>query len=633
MLVLDTQNEFNFANIRISLTDNTVISDDTTTPEPEVPQFNMLIPTVQDVGVTNTMELFYPGEPNRYLLSHGSPNALKFGFGPDLIYDIMNTPGSNIGVYTVNLRGPSATAANVICKVLYKVDTAVPYTDTDGNPYYLTPEGELTLEPTDNTPVVRDVLKLRYVTEAAPTIYKWSELYKYLNNLYSDVEDDQGYKCIPWFAVMYRGNTAYGNKSYFTMIPSRAEYDGNIYYTVRLFDGANSQVSSGNFSMDIASGKEYGTSYYIENMFNETFRNYKFLTADLSGDLTDLIGKYLYTLDDFLAGNQDTPSVSFSEVDPFNLNSFAVQVEMDSVDLNQANAFAFAGGSDGTETPDKLYEMFFNGEIIPDINSVLRYRINYVPDLGWNDATKLAIVNFMKKRVRMTVATFMVGGLDTMASALVDHQANWYETNPTLRQICRAQSPMMYNNWLRRMLTYPAGYFDTMALVNHFIRYTNYYQPFAGADARWTGFIEDTMTYAVEDTETINAFYNNRVNIVMKDGLSGAYLSEQAMNTQLVSDQTELNNAFLISNMLYDLVNLVHRNHYKFNETEEVRQFTESVDDSINRKYSQFAASMTVEVSRVGTTGRAKSANMIKVTIDMKDINKYTDINLILTDG
>ena len=633
MLVIDKQNTYNFANVSIQLTDNTVISDDTVTPEPEVPRFNILIPTVQDVGVTNVVELFYPGEVNRYLLAHGNPNAMKFGFGPDLIHQILNTANNQVGVYTVNLRGPSATAANLICKMMYKVEADVAYTDEEGNPYYVTEAGELTTEPSGNTPVVRDVLKVKFVLDSATGVTKWTDLFKYMNEQYSETEDDEGYKTIPWFAVMYKGVSAYGNNSYFTLEPMRAEYDGNIYYTAKLFDGVSSKTSTLMMSMDPNAGSAYGENYYIETQFNSAFGNYKFLSSDFASQINDLINKYLYNVDEWIAGTQNAPSTDIAAVDVFRLSSFAAEVETGSLDIALANTFTFANGSDGTETADQLYEMFFNRQIIPDVSSVLKYRFNYIPDLGWNDATKTAIVDLMKRRVRMTVATFMLGGEDTMASALVDHQANWFENNPTLRLITRAQSAMRYNSWTRRTMLYPSGYLDTEALIAHFIKWSNYYQPFAGADARWSNYIADTMTFANEDTDTINAFYNNRVNIVMQDRWSGAYLSEQLMNMQFASDQLEFNNALLISNMLYDLVELVHRNHYKFNESAEVQTFKTNVDDSINRYYAQYAASLSVDVYRVGTVGRAKSANKIKVTIDMKDISKYADIELILTDS
>lgn len=638
MLVLDQSNSYMFSNMVIRLTDNTVITDDTTTPEPEVPAFNILIPTYQDVGMTNVMELYYPGEPNRYLLAHGTPNPLKYGFGPDFIHGILSKFTDNqdssvgVGVYTINLRGESATAANVVCLAKWRVESNVAYTDTDGNPYYVTPDGELTLEPTGNTPVVRDVLHLRFDLETVENAKKWTDIHAYLNSAYSDVEDDEGYKTIPWFAVMYRGNTSYGNNAYFSLTPAIAAYDAHTYYAVALYDGATMTKTDAVFSMDPEAGSQYGDNYYMENMFNAQFANFRFMTGEMSGDLINLINKYLYTVDDYLNGNMATPSQTFTEIDAFSLDTFGITIDMNSVNTQVTNAFQLAGGTDGSETPDELYEKFFNGEIITDISDVIRYHINYIPDVGYNDATKKAIINLVNQRIRMTVATIMIGGEDSISSALIDHQANWYENMPCIRQLTKAQSAMMYNEFIRRTITYPSTYFDTMAMVDHFIRWSNYYQPFAGAQARWTGFIEDTMTYPARTVETVNALYNSRINVVMKDNSSGAYLSEQEMSTLLESDQTELNNAFLISNMLYDLVQLVHYNHFKFNEAEEVRQFNESVNDLINNKYAQHSASLSCEVYRAGTVGRAKSKNMISVTIDLKDINKFTDVDLILID-
>ena len=634
MLVLPGSNSYAFSNMTVQITDNTVIVDDTISPEQEIPEFTFLIPTVQEVGITNQMTMFRCGEPNRYLLSYGNPNAAKYGFGPDFIHGILSKNADNVGVWVVNLRGATATAANVICKMMYRIVEAVPYTDTDGNPYYKTPEGELTTEPSDeNEPVVRDVLYVKFVTESAPDIHNWIELNNYMESLYSETPDDDGYKTIPWFAAMYRGNTAFGNNCYFSMSPKAAEYDGNMYYAVTLFDGMKSSSTDYICSMEPSSGEKYDTSYYMENQFNNNFANFRYITAGASNDLMDLVSKYLYTVEDYLAGKTDTPSVEFAEVDMFNVNSFAIQVEMDSLNIQLTNAFALASGDNGTETADELFESFFKGEIITDIADVVRYRINYIPDIGYNDATKQAIISLIDNRVRMTTATLMVGGNDTFNSALIDHQANYFETKPCIRQLAKIQSPMRYNSFTKRTMTYPATYFDVMALVDHFIKWTNFYQPFAGAEARWTDFIEDTMQYPPKTTDFVNALYKNRVNVVMKDAKAGAYLSEQLMNTQFESDQTELNNAFLISNMLYDLVNLVHYNHYKFNEAEEVRDFNDAVNTQINKKYSPFSASLSCEVYRVGTVGRAKSRNKIKVTIDMKDISKYTDVELVLVDA
>lgn len=632
MLVLDQENSYSFANMTVKVTDNTVERDDSTTTALDVPAFNLLIPTVQDVGLTNVLELFYPGEPNRYLKAHGRPNPLKYGFGPDLIHDILQMNVPNVGIYTVNLRGASASMANAIVVMKYKVESGVAYTDTNGNPYYYSANGQLTTSPTAGQPVVRDVLHAKFELAHLANCKKWVDLHKKMNSLYTETPDDEGYMMMPVFAVMYRGASSFGNNVYMSLEPKKAEYDGNMYYAATVFDGINTTSTSATMSLDIESGAKYNTSYFIETIFNGQFTNLQVLAAENIDKLYEVVSPYLYTLDEYIAGTQANPAKSFAAVDIFNANEFAFMVDEGSLNIQAANAIKLSGGDNGTETADELFEQFFKGDILRDITSVLRYKMHYIPDLGYSTGAKKAIIDLIKKRNRMTTATLMIGGSDTIESAMTDHQANYFDDMPNIRQIATVQSPMAHNQFVRRTVTYPGGYFDTMALMRHIYKYGNPFQPFAGAEARWTGYVEDTMVYPPEVPEIINSLQTNRVNIVMKDANAGGYLADQLMNTVLTSDQTELNNAFLISSMLYDLLHLVHRNHFKFNEAEEVRMFNEAVNDCINTKYAPYSASVSVEVYRAGTIGRAKSKNKILVTIDLKDINKFTDVEIVLTD-
>lgn len=630
MLVLDQDKSYSFSNMTVKITDNTVLRDDTTTTTQETPDFNVLIPIHVPVGTTNSLELYYPGEINRYLNAHGTPNCLKNGFGADAIYAAL-TSGAEVGVYTINLRGASATFANAVVVMKYKVEKDVPYTDTTGAPYYYDANGQLTTSPTDNTPVVRDVLHAKFELQYVANCKKWVDLYKKMNSLVSTTPDESGYQSMPVFAVMYRGASTFGNNVYMNLVPKTAEYDGNTYYTATVFDGINSIESSRYMSMDVNSGKKYNDSYFIETQFNAEYPTLRMMTAESIQDLYDLINPYLYTLDEFIAGTQANPAKSFAAVDMFGANEFAFVTDEDSLDMQAANAVILHGGSDGTETPDELFKEFFGGKILEDISSVLRYRVTYIPDLGYDEDTKKEIVKLVKLRNRMTTARLMVGN-ETFESAIVDHQSNYYENMPNVSLIAKCQSPMMFNEFTRRTVTVPAGYFDLVAVLNHMYKWGNPFQPFAGALCRWTGFIEDTMNYPANDAQFLQSLYVSRINVVMKDSEAGAYLADQEMNTVLTSDQTELNNAFLISSMLYDLVALVHRQHFKFNEAEEVRIFNENVNDIINQKYAPYSASLDVEVYRSGTIGFAKSRNIIKVTVDLKDISKYTDVEIVLTD-
>lgn len=630
MLVLDQDKSYSFSNMTVKITDNTVLRDDTTTTTQETPDFNVLIPIHVPVGTTNSLELYYPGEINRYLNAHGTPNCLKNGFGADAIYAAL-TSGAEVGVYTINLRGASATFANAVVVMKYKVEKDVPYTDTTGAPYYYDKNGQLTTSPTDNTPVVRDVLHAKFELQYVANCKKWVDLYKKMNSLVSTTPDESGYQSMPIFAVMYRGASTFGNNVYMNLVPKTAEYDGNTYYTATVFDGINSIESSRYMSMDVNSGKKYNDSYFIETQFNAEYPTLRMMTAESIQDLYDLVNPYLYTIDEFIAGTQANPAKSFAAVDIFGANEFAFVTDEDSLDMQAANAVILQGGSDGTETPDALFKDFFGGKILEDISSVLRYRVTYIPDLGYDEDTKKEIVKLVKLRNRMTTARLMVGN-ETFESAIVDHQSNYYENMPNVSLIAKCQSPMMFNEFIRRTVTVPAGYFDLVAILNHMYKWGNPFQPFAGALCRWTGFIEDTMNYPANDAQFLQSLYVSRINVVMKDSEAGAYLADQEMNTVLTSDQTELNNAFLISSMLYDLVALVHRQHFKFNEAEEVRIFNENVNDIINQKYAPYSASLDVEVYRSGTIGFAKSRNIIKVTVDLKDISKYTDVEIVLTD-
>ena len=443
MLVLDQDKSYSFSNMTVKITDNTVLRDDTTTTTQETPDFNVLIPIHVPVGTTNSLELYYPGEINRYLNAHGTPNCLKNGFGADAIYAAL-TSGAEVGVYTINLRGASATFANAVVVMKYKVEKDVPYTDTTGAPYYYDKNGQLTTSPTENTPVVRDVLHAKFELQYVANCKKWVDLYKKMNSLVSTTPDESGYQSMPIFAVMYRGASTFGNNVYMNLVPKTAEYDGNTYYTATVFDGINSIESSRYMSMDVNSGKKYNDSYFIETQFNAEYPTLRMMTAESIQDLYDLVNPYLYTIDEFIAGTQANPAKSFAAVDIFGANEFAFVTDEDSLDMQAANAVILQGGSDGTETPDELFKDFFGGKILEDISSVLRYRVTYIPDLGYDEDTKKEIVKLVKLRNRMTTARLMVGN-ETFESAIVDHQSNYYENMPNVSLIAKCQSLMIFN--------------------------------------------------------------------------------------------------------------------------------------------------------------------------------------------
>lgn len=643
MLVLNQDYSLAAANMSVTVTDNTTVQTTTEESQYPVPNFNIFVPTFQDIGPTNVIELYRPGYQATYAALHGMPNALKYGFGPDIIYDTL-AQNAGVGVYTVNLRGADATVANVMALCDYTIKEESYVDPSTGEQQYLLPDGTMTSDSAAEGAVAvsRKVLHVKYRTENLEGIHSWLEMVTKLNASGVPASEDETTGetsgTIPLFAVTYRGNSNFGNNAYFSMNPVYAEYDGKTYYSITAFDGLNTITSDDTLSLDNNSGVDYGTTYFIETQFNDTFHSLRFSMYEGIDELYDLYNKYLLTVGDYIAAQTDPSvgsSVKFAEIDPFSYGNsdnpaFAVVIDDGSIVSTKTNAFSFAGGDNGTADFESLLIDMFNGKIL-DMRSVLRYKITYVPDVGYSDEVKTAIVGFIKARNRFTSASIEVGS-NTFTSAMNDHATIYFDDMPNIRQLAKVQSPMRYNPYCRRTIKTPASYFDTMELVRQIGVNGHPFQPFAGARTRWSGFIEDTMPYPSETPELINALVKNRINFVMKDNMTGAYMSDQLMNTVNASDQTEFNNAMLISTMLYDLLDLVHANHFKFNEEEEVKQFSALVDEHINTKYTKYSASLITEVYRNGTVGRARYTNTIRVTIDLKDINRYTNVEIVLVD-
>lgn len=644
MLILDEANKYTFPNTVIKFVDETYWTETEDVALP-IPRMNVLVPIHVERGKVNTMMLYKTGQAETFLKDFGSPDCVKNGFGADLVHDILNlSTEDTIGVWVCNVRGSDATAANVILLMKYRVETGVEVTTDSGEALYITPTGEITTSPitttetnagvvtTDNERLTRDVLHVKYTTEYVGDISKWTQSSAIMNRYYNvATTDDEGYYTIPLFMIVHSATSTYGNNCYFRLLPQISESDDKMYYSIDLFDGENVYNTDAIYSMDVNGGELIGENYYIEESFNDKFSGLmRFCSSDYFQDAMNMISEYM-ALDELTFSDIDI----FDPVDESGASlSTGYVVDPGSMDVTATKAFALAGGSNGESDADvdQLFTDFFNGNIITDIASVIRWRINYIPDIGYADDTVAAIKNLCAKRSRMTVCTIALGG-STFDSAISDHNTKHIANMPTMRQICALQHAMRYNEFKRRTIEYPAGYFDTLAFLRRVLSVGNPYSGFAGYNARWTDFIEETMTFMPEDAELMNRLDKARVNVLMKDASDGGYLSDQKMNTKLISDQTEFNNAMLIADMLYDLIDLIHRNSFNFNEPDDVENLQSLVSTKINTSYAPHAASLSTSVSKVGTTGKDKYTTKINVTVNLKDINKYANVEFVLTDN
>lgn len=631
MLVFSGTAQYPFPNMTFEIEDYTFQVEEPA-EEQHQPSFNFLIPIRVDRGPVNQFKLFRPGDLNLAIRTFGRPNPQKDGFGMDFVCGILEnlSATTDAGVYVINLRGNDSTAPTAIVLMKWKVEEGVQKTDVDGNPLYTdSVTGAETTVATDNEPIVRDVLHVKYETTYATTITKWPQMINYLSTLYSDTPDEEGYKTYPLFGLVYRGNSSYGNNCYMRIIPQVSQYDNKTYYAFEVFDGDTTITTDAEISFDPDAGENIANNPYAEQMFNNTFTSMAYVSSPYMDDIKALLNTYV-------TGNDYT----YCDIFDTSMSSDQFVVDPDSEDFTAAKAIQFQGGSDGAATRDELFVQFFNNQIVTDVRSTLRYRFNFIPDVGYtstpeNPSTDVigAIKDFINNRVFTTTTTIMVGGENTFMSAINEHIQYHNDNMPNVSQLCRYQNPMMYNTYINRTITYPVTYFDTMTLVDRLNVDGNLYNPMAGANYRVSGYIEDTMNYCPEDASLMTDLENARINVIMKDADTGGYLSNQLMSTTLISDRTERNNAFLIADMIYDLIQLIHVNSFTFNEASEVTEFGQLVDSQINAKYARYTAEMTCTVSRKGTTGRASQTKIIRISIDLRDIAKFANAYLTLIDN
>ena len=248
MLVLGQDNLYAAANMTVKVTDNTVYQNTAIEDSYPVPDFNILVPMVQEVGVTNVIELYRPGTQDSYAALHGMPNALKYGFAPDFIYDTL-AQNAGVGVYTVNLRGNDATMANVVLMMDYTVTKDVQRTNKEGEPLYIdSTTGAYTTDSTKGEAALHDMLNVKYYIDHYENVKSWASLAKTLDNTdISDNTEDSG--TIPIFAATYRGASTFGNNSYFSMHKIVSESDHNTYYYATAYDGVNTVSTDATLSL------------------------------------------------------------------------------------------------------------------------------------------------------------------------------------------------------------------------------------------------------------------------------------------------------------------------------------------------------------------------------------------------
>jgi hypothetical protein len=576
---------------------------------------NILILGSFGMGTTNKPVQFYAGEGARFIEEFGAPNFRKNGVGHYIALEALNN-NRNMGVLAVNLKPATATYANAAIVAKLKVTPDVAKTNESGDPLYLTPGNVETTESDGNTAIVRDVMTATYSVVSFANITRESQLQEAMTALRSDVADAEGFKTYPLVGFYYKGKGDFGNNINFRMLEYVSRYTGEYLYALDLFDGTKVvNLEDNSFFSDSAVLTE---SVFIESIVNSANTSLRAVSANDIEDFYEALVPYL--------------GPKLKKVDLFTAEEYQYEVASTSTDFTSVRAVRLDNGAEGlTADYANLVGDFFDGKIVDDIDSLIRYRIDVVPDLNFTNGEKAKLISFLNRRTYSTTAILMAGA-DTLESAIVERETLFKGEYPSVLLIPNAQSPKFQDPYTKRAFTFPLIYFFMKSYCENYRTHANSFMPLAGPNARVTGFIEDTMLFPSTNEKLLDNLDKSRINVLRKDTMPGAYIYTQNTNTEMDSDSTELNNICILRSIIYDIVNMAHSKNYTFNDFEEVEKFDEDMTLTVRPKYSNYVSGIITKVGKKSLTGSGKNTNIINVTVNFKDLLKSIEANITLTD-
>lgn len=587
-----------------------------TVPAVEIKE-NILIAGTFQKGRTNQLMQFLPGEYQKFIEELGAPNYYKYGIGPNIALDALDN-NLNMGVLAINLRPADATYANAMLIAKYKVLPDVQKTNESGDPLFLTPGGVETIVATGNTPIVRDVLEIKFSTMSSTLVTSKLKMITELEVPYSDTVDASGYKTMPLFAFYYVGSGDFGDNLNLRMVDRESPYNGEIMYDVELFNGITQSYVNG---VSLFPDAEIfgGETIFIENIM-KTNPHINVISSPRLDEFLAIVSQY-----------SDNPKL----LNLFDIeDAYAIKTATGSLDVTAPLAIRLANGTDGNlSNLPTVYKDFFDSKIVPDLDSIIRYRIDLIPDLEYGDDVKTAILNLLKRRSN-TTQTIMLLGDATFESAIAERETT-YRINDDSNTlfIAACQKPAIHDRYTKRTLRLPAIYYSTKAYIDAYKRNQNSFLAFAGASARWTGFDPDSLMCPSNTVAMDKLFDDSRINVVKMDSEPGAYIASQSTNTVKLSDRTEFNNMRVMAHIIYKIANLVHKNSYKFNDMEDIAKFEEKIQLDIYPEFKPYVSGLKAVVYKKGLTGEDKNTNLINIKVNFKDLAKATETTITITDS
>lgn len=639
--------------ISIQIYDNTVFTEKAASDERK--DFNGMQVGFFAGGRDN--QLLYMHDQTSYLREFGNPNFKKFG---QAAYNADNALATgNCGMYIMNLRPDTATYANIVVMVRFKLveDTTddVSATDVGSEPDIGTPKETKETKPK----------KLVYAFYAKTIENATDEdgLVTSALDLMQTDPDENGFYNMPFMLFYALGRGVYGNNIHLTFANSTEYATESAFYDVEkptmhsykltvmepTSDGLTTrETNNGGFDIDGFDGSnETSPSTFLADVVDDIENGSQRIHMEIYSETIDVICELCnkecgvgYEVNasnlDMLTGlTLDGTVATFMEQDA---------TGEDCINLFSLDGFVLTSGNDGWDgmdddeiasQKDALLIKAYNGDIDPFIKSRFSSPCNFNLDANYSLQVKKQMAALACRRL-YDCMTYLDTGLTSTTTGVISvltslksvygfnvikecHSYKWRDANYT-GKICN----MSITHWLAKAIPNHMANADT-GLTTPMARDMAILQ--SGVD-----YIPSSFKPVIDpDSDDIkNTIYRLRGNCYETLTYKSVQRSTAITSCQSNSDRLLEMNEYILQKAVAIVYNILASKIYKLGEQEDRDRYEEDATDIVKEELSPYVRSASVAFEMTEADEKKSLLRLVlhltfKTVIQNGDIKIYLD--------
>lgn len=461
--------------------------------------------------------------------------------------------------------------------------------DINGNLLYAdSVTGNETIDPTDNSPIMENICKIRYEVCAFSNDKTIEECYESAEALGGTGEDTYHL-----FTISDVGRGESLKKFKITPLYDESRFADHMKYTLHVMEGEQTlETASMAFDPDVI---ENGVSRTVESILNTYSTQLRGMVnearmVDFINKVSELSGNdFEYCLgNDILFGyekraQRDMRKMNNIEVDLINGANLSDPFGQS---LLMGDNGSFGSAPIGTKAYEDKLIQFFAGDIDTEVFDRDSYKIDAVVDANYPKAVKREIESLCEYREDFYFFRDFGTNVYTLEDFLYEH-ASVTNSKYSASYITHYKISDPYTKKpIRVTITY-----DLAAMLVSHIR-DNVHKPLAGIANGFVfrNYIKDTVNFIPAITPKVN-----QKDILAEAGLNyvcyyddSLVLETEYSSQEMLSDLSYINNVLLIQSVIKELRTKCPKNRYLFLDGEDLGRYLADVDEVLTPYRSKF---------------------------------------------